>query len=56
MFDDVEFLDTEAVAGSDDGSSVMGLVDVFEDDGDEMSAMGSGVMDKGVSIMGDVLR
>ena len=40
VFDDVDILDAEAVAGTEDGGGVVGLVDVFEGEGEPAGAAG----------------
>lgn len=55
VLDDVDVLDAETVAGTKDGGGVVGLVDVFEGDGDVACAEGRYAVDECAAVVGDEL-
>ena len=54
-FDDMDVLDAEAVAGAEDGGGVVGLVYVFEDDGDVACAERCETVEEVSFVVGDEL-
>lgn len=53
---DMDVLDTEAVAGAEDGGGVVRLVDVFECHGDVACAQRGDAVDELAAVVGDKLR